>query len=174
MKYLFSYLGTAIYANIKLSFGDDSEGLQLAMGELRTSRLDLTQWSDIMLRFGLGLFLIYLIFMLMYLNAMNKKKELKLNRNETYISRTSVQEYLILLSVTLTSILIVLIFGGVGYVYSWMSYLLIPLLLPLHKKVRLSRYRMTIIKERGKKKINKTEFVEDVDKKNIVKELDNQ
>ncbi len=142
MKYLFSYLGTAIYVNIKLSFGDDSVGLRLAIQELENANLNISQWSDIMLRFGFGLFIIYLIFMLMHLNAIHKKKELKLNRKEIYISKTSVQEYGILLGVTSISILIVVIFNGVSYVYSWFSYLLIPVLLPLHQKFRKNRLKM--------------------------------
>lgn len=171
MKYLFSYLGTVIYANIKLFFGDDSEGFRLAMGKLRNSKLDIEQWSDIMLRFGFGLFLIYLIFMLLYMNAVRKKKELKLNRKETYISKTSVQEYGILLGITFLSIIIILIFGGAGYAYSWMIYLLIPILLPLHASLRKKRYRNISKKRKGKEKKPKTKPIEKVSEKLITEEF---
>ena len=141
LKYLFSYLGTAIYATVKLSMGDTSEGLKLVLAKLRESGLSLYQWSDIMVRFGFGLFLIYTIFMLMHMNAVNKKKKLGLNRKETYITKTSVQAFLILIMVTLLSITIVLIFGGSKAEYSGLAYLLIPILLPLHKWIRTKRYR---------------------------------
>jgi uncharacterized membrane protein len=39
MKYLFSYLGTAIYVQIKLLFNDHSEGLRLAIEGLKKNRI---------------------------------------------------------------------------------------------------------------------------------------
>lgn len=141
LKYLFSYLGTALYATIKLSLGDSSAGLNLALAKLQESGLSLDQWSDIMVRFGIGLFLIYSIFMLMHMNAIAKKKKLRLNRKETYITQTSVQAFLILIMVTILSMTIVLIFGGSRAEYAGFVYLMIPILLPVHKWIRIKRYR---------------------------------
>lgn len=141
MKYLFSYLGTAIYVNIKLYFGDSSKGIQLAVNELQKANLNLEQWSDIMLRFGFGLFLIYVIFLLLHINALLKKKELKLNHLETFITKTSIQEYAILLSITVLSIIFVLGLGSTSFIYWSLSYLMIPIVLPIHQTFRKNRYK---------------------------------
>ena len=153
LKYLFSYLGTALYATIKLSLGDNSEGLKLALAKLQESGLNLDQWSDIMVRFGFGLFLIYTIFMLMHMNAGKRKKELGLNRKEMYITKTSVQAFLLLILVTVLSMIIVLIFGGSGAEYAGFAYLLIPILLPLHKWIRTKRYKNQKLLRRERKDI---------------------
>ena len=141
LKYLFSYLGTAIYAKIKLSLGDSSEGLILALEKLKDSGLSLEQWSDIMVRFSFGLFFIYLIFLLMHLNALSKKKQLRLNKKEIYLTKTSLQSFALLVLVTLLSITIVMIFGGSGAEYAGFIYLLIPILLPIHKSIRLKSFK---------------------------------
>ncbi len=62
LKYLFSYLGTALYARVKMAMGDQSEALQLALSKLNESNLSTPEWENIMIRFGLGLFFIYLLF----------------------------------------------------------------------------------------------------------------
>ncbi len=148
LKYLFSYLGTAIYASIKTSLGDSSQGLQLAIKKLSQSNLSTDQWSDIMIRFGLGLFLIYLIFMLLHVNAFKKRKELKMNKKECYLTKTYIQLYGILLAIISLSISIVLIFGGKHSDTAGFVYLLIPFVLPFHRRFREKRYRK--IKNRKK------------------------
>ncbi len=150
LKYLFSQLGTAIYVNSKLSYGDTSQGIQLAIQNLKDSNLDADQWSDIMFRFSLGLFIIYLVFALLHLNAFNKKKELKLNRKEIYIVKTSIQEYFIFLVITAATIFIALIFGNNGFIYWSISFLLIPIMLPIHQYLRKKQYER--IQKRNNKK----------------------
>jgi hypothetical protein len=136
MKYLFSYLGTVLYVKIKQALGDNSEGLQLAFSKLVEADLEKEQWADIMLRFSLGLFAIYLIFLLLYINAKHKRDELGLSPLEIYKTQTSIQEFLILVCITSLSILIVLIFGHEGFLYSSLNYLLIPILLKVHDLIR--------------------------------------
>jgi len=136
LKYLFSYIGTAIYAGIKRSMGDTSEALKTALQNLNAAELNVEQWEDLMIRFGLGLFFIYLIIILMHINAINQADNLKLNLKERYITKTFIYNYFLLMLVAVASILVVVIFGGTAAGYSGMVYLLTPLVIPFYKKYR--------------------------------------
>ncbi len=136
LKYLFSHLGTEIYVGIKHQMGDRSEALQHALANLLEARLTEPEWKDLMIRFGFGLFFIYLIIMLMHINAFKRAPELDLNPNEKFITQTFVREYFILMLVTVLSMMVVVIFGGEAAKYSGMVYLLTPILIPIYKKYR--------------------------------------
>jgi len=139
LKFLFSYLGTSLYARIKMAMGDQSEALQLALSKLNESNLTTPEWENIMIRFGLGLFFIYLLLGLMHVHALRKKQALDLNRSEIHETKTFIQSYLILVLITVLSISIVLIFGGTAAAYSGSVYALIPVVLALNKKRRLEK-----------------------------------
>ncbi|GMN10162.1 hypothetical protein MTsPCn9_14230 [Croceitalea sp. MTPC9] len=141
LKYLFSFLGTSIYAKIKLSFGDDSEALQLVLNELRNASLNVSQWADLTIRFGLGLFLIYTFLFAMHLHAFKKRKELELSPRETYITKTFIQAYAILMCIAVLSMLIVVFFGGKYASISGFTYLLVPFAIPFHRKYRTNKMR---------------------------------
>ncbi len=136
LKYLFSFLGTAVYAQIKLAMGDNSEALSQVIADINQAQLNSVQWVDIMIRFGLGLFLMYFLLLLMHVNAYRKREYLKLSLKEQYITRTFIQAYGILLGVCTLSMGIVSLFGGKSASISGMVYALIPILLPLHRKFR--------------------------------------
>ncbi len=153
LKYLFSYLGTSLYVQIKLSLGDRSESLLHVIDNLKQSHLQIAQWEDIMIRFGLGLFCIYLILLLMHLRALNKRKLLKLNKKEIYLTKTTIGSYIILVLITIISMSIVLIFGGKYSSTSGFVYVMIPFLLLLNKKVREKRYKKN---QKIKKNLGKT------------------
>lgn len=136
LKYLFSYIGTAIYATIKRNMGDESEALQLAWNNLAAADLNVTQWKDLIIRFGLGLFFIYLILMFMHINANKKADELNLSAKERYITKTFIHEYFLLMLICVLSIAIVLLFGGVASGYAGMAYMLTPILIPLYHRYR--------------------------------------
>ncbi|MBS9461150.1 DUF1211 domain-containing protein [Flagellimonas sp. 389] len=144
LKYLFSYLGTVIYVRIKLAFGDDSDALNLVIDDLSKSDLTTVQWGDLMIRFGLGLFFIYFIFMIKHINALKKKVELQLNGNEIFITKTFIQSYAILIGIPLLSMLVVLLFGGKSAPISGFIYLLIPIALSIHKKYRNKRKALIV------------------------------
>ncbi|WP_394974272.1 TMEM175 family protein [uncultured Croceitalea sp.] len=139
LKYLFSYIGTAIYATIKRSLGDSSEALKVAWDNLNAAGLTVLQWKDLTIRFGLGLLLIYLILVLMHINANKKANELKLSTKERYITKTFIHEYLLLMLVCVLSISIVLIFGGRAAGYAGMAYIFIPIILPLYRRYRIRK-----------------------------------
>lgn len=136
LKYLFSYIGTALYAKFKISMGDRSEALQLAVSKLNESSLSTAEWENITIRFGLGLFFIYLLLCLMHVHALKKKKVLDLNDSEVFETKTFIQSYLLLVFITVMSMTIVLIFGGEASPYAGSVYALIPILLGLNNKRR--------------------------------------
>ncbi len=136
LKYLFSYMGTSIYALIKRSLGDDSLAFKQTLEVLAMGEPSLAEWKDLMIRFGIGLFFIYFIIILMHLNALKKAKDLQLNTNEVYITKTFIYQYTLLLLIPVLSMLVVIIFGGKAASYSGMIYLLTPIILPLHKRYR--------------------------------------
>ncbi|MDP5231779.1 MAG: TMEM175 family protein [Cellulophaga sp.] len=140
LKYLFSYLGTSMYVQIKLSLGDRSESLLHVVDNLKQSHLEIAQWEDIMIRFGLGLFCIYLILLLMHLQAYKKRKILKLNKKEKYLTKTTIGSYIILVLITVISMMIVWIFSGEYASLSGLVYVMIPFVLFLNKKIRQKRY----------------------------------
>lgn len=145
LKYLFSYVGTAIYVLLMHNMGDDSEAFKMALANLNAAEMSIVQWKDLTIRFGLGLFLIYLILMLMHLNALKKSRELNLNQREKFITKTFINTYLILMMIALLSIAVVVLFGGNYASQAGMVYLLTPILVPLY-----SIYR--------RKKLNKMTF----------------
>ncbi|MEM9051156.1 MAG: TMEM175 family protein [Bacteroidota bacterium] len=141
LKYLFSYLGTAIYAQIMIGFGDKSEALIMAVDKLNESALTTAEWKDIMIRFGLGLFLIYGLLALMHVHALRKKEELELNELEEFETGTTIRSYIVLMAIAFSSILVVVIFGGYGASYAGAIYGTIPLFLILLKKRRKKKFK---------------------------------
>ncbi|XLS27415.1 TMEM175 family protein [Flavobacteriaceae bacterium M23B6Z8] len=148
LKFLFSYLGTAIYARIKLAVGDKSEALRLALDKLAESNMNQEQWADIMIRFGLGLLLIYFIFWFMHKNALRKRKILALTKREVFITRSFLQSYVILMAIAFLSMLVVIIFGGRYAAISGYVYLLVPILLPLQARYRKKRLLQKVWKNK--------------------------
>lgn len=136
LKYLFSYVGTAIYALVKRSLGDESSAFKQALQVLYEQELSFLEWQDLMIRFGLGLFFIYLIIILMHWHALRKSNELRLDANEIYITKTFIYQYSLLMLISILSMLVVVIFGGKAAPQSGMMYLLTPIVLPLHKRYR--------------------------------------
>jgi hypothetical protein len=141
LKYLFSYLGTSIYVRLKLSSGDNSEALQLVLSELVSANMNTYQWADLMIRFGLGLFFMYVFLFLMHLNALKKKEELQLPAREVFITKTFIQAFAILVGITVLSMLIVILFGGGSAAFSGFTYLLVPILFLIHRKYRIKKMK---------------------------------
>ncbi len=145
LKYLFSFLGTALYFQVKIGLGDNSEALQFAIDRLAESNLSVNEWESIMIRFGLGFFCIYLILCLMHVNALKKREYLELNEIEEFETKTSITSYLILAMVAVVSMLIVILFGGVASPIAGSVYALIPLLLGIYKKRRNKAFKKLFV-----------------------------
>jgi len=95
-----------------------------------------------MIRFGLGLFCIYFILMLLHVNALKKRKILSLNELEIYDTKSFIQAYGILVGVTVVSMLIVLIFGGELAALAGATYATIPFLLGFQRRYRNRNYNL--------------------------------
>lgn len=67
------------------------------------------QTPTLMVIYGTGFAVINLLYLLMYINALKHKKELKLNELEVYITKTELYMYLILLIIGATAILLALL-----------------------------------------------------------------
>ncbi len=143
LKYLFSYVGTAIYVLIMSKMGDKSDAFNRALENLNAAELTVAQWKDLTIRFGLGLFLIYIILMLLHIHAYKKSKQLDLNEREIYITKTFIFTYILLMAVCLLSILIVVIFGGYAAGHAGMAYLLTPIVIPLYIRYRRKKLAKT-------------------------------
>lgn len=140
LKYLFSYIGTLLLVKLMTLIGDNSEAFQLAVSELSKANLDANQWKDIMIRFGLGIALIHVFFMLMHWNALKLKDELYLNSREIFLTKTYAQVYGIVVFVSIISMLIVMVMGGRWADLSGGAYLLIAIFISLHKRFRKKRW----------------------------------
>lgn len=136
LKYLFSFIGTLIYLKIKIALGDKSEALLLKMNDLSLSNMNSEQWADLMIRFGIGVFCIYLIFFLFYKNALKKKEVLELNDLEVHETKTFMHCYIFVMGISITSMLIVFLFGGEKSHLSGIVYSSIAIFIPLYKKQR--------------------------------------
>ena len=143
LKYLFSFVGTAIWVNIMRSVGHDSPALQLALEELIKAEMNAEQWVDLMVRFGLGHLFIHTILLLMHVNALRLKKELDLNPKELFLTWNYLYSYLILIVISILSIAIVLIWGGRGAALSGWVYASLPFLF-----IALDRIRKRQMKKR--------------------------
>lgn len=136
LKYLFSFIGTLIYVKIKMALGDNSEALLLKVNELSLSNMNTEQWADLMIRFGIGIFSIYAIFLLFYKIAYKKREDLQLNELEVYETKTFMHCYVFVMGTSVTSMLIVFFFGGAKADLSGMVYASISIFVPVYKKQR--------------------------------------
>jgi len=136
LKYLFSLIGTILYIKLIQTFDGQSEATKSAVIELEKMLLTSDQWSDLMLRFGLGLFFIFLILLFMHWHVLRKADELSLNRIEKYITRTFIQENLLACTIAVISIMTVWYVDGSSALFGGMVYLLIPFVDFFHKKKR--------------------------------------
>lgn len=143
LKYLFDIFGTFIWLKIKLALGDNSEAIQIKIQEFKQMNLSTDQWGDLMIRYGGGLIMIYLVFLFLYWNALKKKNELELNEMEVYETKVKLFSYPVMLMIPISSVLIVLIGGNAAAGYAGMVYSLFGLVIPLYYKV-VEKYKPNI------------------------------
>ena len=141
LKYLFSFLGSVILINLLMYFDFSSPALILARDKTIMANMDAEQWADLMVRFGLGLFFIYLIIGLMHINALKKKELLELNAIEIFDTKGFIWAFFYLILTACVSILVVMIGGGTFSLYSGLCYLTIPIALPLIRKFRNKKFK---------------------------------
>ena len=141
LKYLFSFIGSAMLINFLLAQGFSSEALEMAKAKTSMANMDVNQWEDLLIRFGLGLFFIYAIFASMHLNALKKRESLNLNELEIFETKSFIMAYLFLIVIASLSMLIVMLFGGRYAAHAGFVYLLIPIFLPLMRHYRVKKLK---------------------------------
>jgi len=141
LKYLFSYVGSGLFIALLKQFNFTSDAMELAIERISISNMGIDQWADLLIRFGLGLVLIYFIFMLMHLNAYRKRRDLKLNAIEMYETKTLIYSFLCLILISMTSIAVVVIGGGIYSPHAGFVYLSIPIILPILQTIRSRKYK---------------------------------
>lgn len=133
LKYLFSYLGSAILIKTLQAYSYASPAMDLAIQKTSMANMNTEQWADLMVRFSLGLFFIYLILFFMHYNTLRQKEQLRLNPLELFETKSFMAAFLYLVLVTLISMLIVGLWGGSFAPHAGFSYLSIPFVLPLSR-----------------------------------------
>jgi uncharacterized membrane protein len=141
LKYLFSHLSNLIWVNFIGEAGLKNPAFKIAYDQAVEAQLDVSQWQDLMIRFGLGLLVIYLILTVMHINALLKKKALELNEQEEHETKQLIFNYIFLCLVCITSMTVVIITGGKGSGVSGAVYFLIPTVLPLLKGYQRKRLK---------------------------------
>lgn len=99
------------------------------------------EMSLLMIIYGVGFILIYLLFSFMYLHVLRKKEELELTPSEIFDTRTSLYSNILLLFTGFTSVVVAMIVpsnfaGFAGFVYT-----LIPLIFSVFHARRKKRKR---------------------------------
>lgn len=141
LKYLFSFVGSGLFIVLLKKVDFESEAMNIAMKRIAESNMTTDQWADLLVRFGIGLVLIYFIFMVMHLNAYKKRKELKLNTLEKHETLTFIYSFLALILISGSSISVVAIGGGAYSPHAGFVYLSIPVILPIIKSFRSRKFK---------------------------------
>lgn len=98
---------------------------------------------DLMIIYGLGAALIFLVLLWMYYYALQKKEELELNEIELFDTRSSFHVHLIMSSVAIFSILVAVIFHtGIGGGIAGFVYMLYPIIFFIYASKRNKKRKM--------------------------------
>lgn len=132
LKYLFNILGSALWLKVRSLFGEPSEAVKLKIEQLNSSNFGGDQWQDLMVLYGVGIAVIYLLFMAMYYHAYRQREELELNELEVYETRERMFSYIVLAGIPIISVLIALCAPPEYTPLSGMAYMLYGILTPLY------------------------------------------
>ena len=128
LKFLFSLL-----------FGDDIYGAGRSPFFIRGEQV-----PQLMIVYGLGYIVIYVVFLLLYLHALRRKTELELTAHELFDTRTKLYSHAILITIGLASILTALVLPArLGGIAGWIYPLIGPLLTTFY--VRRGKRRRRIV-----------------------------
>lgn len=175
LKYLFSYIGSVQLINTFGSISFTYDAYQIALSKAIESGFSIDDWTDIMIRFGLGLLAMHTILFGMFYNGYRKRKELKFNKREVYETKSSMIVLLSIMMICVISILVVVIGGGYYSGYPGMVYLAIPFSLIIINKYRTKKMNeLYPLKQKVKKlkkefKRKKKQFKNETRKKENIK-----
>lgn len=139
LKFLAKLL-VAIYGNIFLSlFGEDRGTLSGV-----ESMISGQEMPDLMIIYGMGAALIFIVFILMYKYALKHREALDLNEIELFDTYSSLHTHIIMASVPLLSVLISLLLGR--YWFSTMIagfiYMLYPVIFAIYGRKRQKKRQL--------------------------------
>ena len=99
-----------------------------------SSMISMHNMPDLMIIYGFGAGLIFLMFILMYRYALSKKDELQLNEIELFDTRSSLYSHIIMLSVPVLSVSFAIILGSsfMGGLLAGFSYMLYPFIFMIY------------------------------------------
>ena len=99
----------------------------------------------LMIVYGVGYLLIYLLFALMYIHALKKSSELELNRGEIFETKTKLYKSFILILIGIASIIVAIIAPAENAGLAGLTYILIgPALSVFYTKRNRNRRRLKI------------------------------
>jgi uncharacterized membrane protein len=123
LKFLFTWL-------IRTFTGSDTT-VRLAGGVVEQA-IRPAQTGSLMLIYGLGYVAVFGIFVLMYVHAYRKRKELQLSDVEKYDTKTSIRENALHTAIGFISVSLVLVGGAAWAVWAGLTYMMIGPVLTLH------------------------------------------
>ena len=134
LKFLFTYLIRSITGQ--------QTGVLLPNGAMEPA-LQAGQARTLMIIYGLGYAAVFLLFALMYRNALGRKRQLELNDVEVFDTRTSLQQHMLNVCIAVLSIAVVMAGGERFAGWSGLVYLLVGPAMGFHGSVRGKHRRKT-------------------------------
>lgn len=141
LKFLAKLL-VAIYGNLFMTlFGYDRDTLSGVQTMISNREM-----PQLMIIYGLGAAFIFLIIVLMYKYALNKREQLELSEIEVFDTKSSLYSHMIMAAVPMLSVLISLIFGRywVSSMISGFTYMLYPILFAIYSSKRSKKRKQLI------------------------------
>jgi hypothetical protein len=133
LKFLFTFL-------VDKFTGGHGE-VRLADGTVTTMMDSVDQMGKLMLIFGAGYLAVFLVFILLYWHAYQKRAELELNELEIFDTKNSIHESLLHCSIAVLSMLIIFLGGAEYSGIAGMTYMLTGVAMGVHGTIAGKRRR---------------------------------
>jgi hypothetical protein len=133
LKFLFNIIGTSLSLIISKLFNNKSVAYAAKLEEYEeTMILSNSDWYSLLLSYGIGVILIYLVFFLLYKNALKFKNELELNELEIFETKVSLYSFMVMALIPVTSIILLEILPEENIGYAGMVYCLYGVIVPIY------------------------------------------
>jgi hypothetical protein len=133
LKFLFNILGTLLTLLISNLFNDQSAAHALKAEEFKENMMLSNQdWFGLLIGYGIGLILIYLVFYLLYKNALKFKNELELNELEVFETKVSLYSFAVMAIIPVISILLLFILPDQHQFFAGMIYCSFGIIVPVY------------------------------------------
>jgi len=133
LKFLFNIIGTTLSLIISNLFNNNSAAYAIKVAEYKeTMILSDNEWFSLLLSYGIGAILIYLVFFLLYKNALKFKNELELNKLEIFETKASLYSFAVMALIPVTSIILLGILPVESIGYAGMIYCLYGVIVPIY------------------------------------------